>query len=462
MAVDPIDTSHLGSLFGTSDMRAVFDELATVRRYLEVEQALARAQASLDIIPHEAADAIGQVTLEDLDLATYATRTGVVGFPIAPLVAQLSELVADGYGEYAHWGATTQDIMDTALVLQIRDALSLVSRDLELLASQLTDLAAAYASTPMAGRSQLQHAMPVTFGFKVATWLAAVNRHRQRFDEAMPRLFVGQLGGAVGTLAAMHPHGLAVRDRFCEELGLAAPTITWHTTRDSLTEVVLLLANVTATLAKIGTDLALLAQTEVSEIAEPDIPGRGTSSTMPQKRNPIGSALLRTIAIAVRGEASVMLDGGVQDHERATGTWAVEWLALPRAFVLAAGALRHATTVVGGLEVDADAMRVNLDVTNGLIAAETVSMRLAPRLGRQRAHDLVAACARQAAREQTGFAAVLASNDEIAAILTAAEIEQLVDPAESLGHASDMVKAVLAPEAGAPSDRAQAGPTGVV
>lgn len=443
MAVDPIDTGYLGSLFGTPEMRHVFDEQATLRRYLEVEQALARAQAGLGIIPGDAAAAINNLELDDLDLAAHAERTGVVGFPIAPLVAQIAERTPGGHGEFAHWGATTQDIMDTALVVQVREGLGLISADLDRLAAQLAQLAEAHKATPMAGRSQLQHAVAITFGYKVATWLAAIDRHRERLEQTRHRALVGQLGGAVGTLAALHPRGLAVRDRFCEELGLAVPEITWHTTRDSLTEVALLLANLTTTLAKIGTDLVLLAQTEVAEIAEPAIPGRGTSSTMPQKRNPIGSALLRTLAIAVGGEASTMVAAGIQDHERAAGTWAPEWLSLPRTFVMTAGALHHANSVFDGLKVDAEAMRSNLDITVGLISAETVMMRLAHELGRQRAHDLVAVLARQAADEGVEFAQLLAANGEIAEILTREEIDKLVDPVTSLGHAADLVDSVL-------------------
>lgn len=444
MAVDPIDSGYLGSLFAAPEMRDVFDEGATLQRYLEVEQALARAQADLGIIPQEAAAAINELRLDDLDRAAHAERTGVVGFPIAPLVAQIAARTPEGHGEFAHWGATTQDIMDSALALQIRQGLELLAADLDMLANQLGELAQAHENTPMAGRSQLQQAVPITFGYKVATWLAAIERHRLRIEEVKPRVLVGQLGGAVGTLASLHPRGLEVQDRFCQELGLDPPPITWHTTRDSVVEVVLILANLAATLAKVGTDLALMAQTEVAEIAEPDIPGRGTSSTMPQKRNPIGSALLRTIAIAIRGEATTILDAGIQDHERATGTWAAEWLSVPRAFMLAAGALRQATSVFAGLEVDTDSMRLNLDVSKGLIIAETVMMRLAPTLGRQRAHDLVAELARRAAAEGVHFADVLASNAEVTSILSSQDIDRLMDPASSIGHAADLAQRVQA------------------
>ncbi len=447
MAVDPIDTAHLGDLFGTAEMRAVFDETATIERYLEVEKTLARVEAQLGVIPEEAAEAIAGIGIDDLDLGEYAERVAVVGFPIAPLVDQLARLVGNGYGEYAHWGATTQDIMDTALVLQLRDAIAILERDLASLSAILAALAAEHESTQLAGRSQLQQALPITFGFKAATWLAAIDRHRRRLQQAKPRILTGQLGGAVGSLAALHPDGLKVRDALCADLGLRSPEITWHTTRDSLTEFVLFLANLTTTLAKIGTDLVLMAQTEVGEIREPWVPGRGTSSTMPQKRNPVGSALLRTIAVIVRSEAIAMLDAGVQDHERATGTWVVEWLAIPRSTVLTAGALDHAIAVLGGLEVDAAAMEANLATTAGLISAEAVMMRLARSIGRQHAHDLVAVAARTAADTGSSFAEALAANDEIAGVLSRDEIEQLLRPESYIGHATSMVEAVLREDA---------------
>ncbi len=439
-----IEGRLFGEMFGTNEMRALFTDEAVVHRYLVVEAALARAQAKVGLIPRAAADAItSAVTLDPIDWPRLRERTEIVGYPILPLVEQLAEWVADGHGQYTHWGATTQDIMDTADVLQIRDALGLVSRELDAIADALAKLAADHAETPMAGRTHLQHALPVSFGYKAACWLSGIDRHRQRLKELRPRVEVVSFSGAAGTLASLGKDGLPTQAALAEELGLGVPDITWHTIRDGFAEVTGFLALVCSSLGKIGYDIMLMMQTETGEVMEPFVSGRGASSTMPQKRNPISSEMMVAAAKIVREQHSAMLDAMVQDHERATGQWHVEWQVLPTAFIVASGGLRAAREALQGLEVRPDAMRRALAVSNGLIVSEAVMMGLAPHLGRQHAHDLVYECCRKALSEGIPFLQALKSRPEITGVLGAASLESLVDPVNYLGSAPEMVRRLL-------------------
>jgi 3-carboxy-cis,cis-muconate cycloisomerase len=367
-----------------------------------------------------------------------------VGYPILPLVEQLCAWTEDGLGQYCHWGATTQDIMDTADVLQLRDALDLASAELDAIAEALADLAAAHAHTPMAGRTHLQHALPVSFGYKCATWLSAIDRHRARLAQLRPRVEVVQFSGAAGTLASLGEHGLATQRELAAELGLGVPDITWHTIRDGFAETTGLLALVTGSIGKIGYDIMLMMQTEAGEVLEPFVAGRGASSTMPQKRNPIASEMMLAAAKIVREQHSAMLDAMVQDHERATGPWHVEWHALPTAFIVASGGLRAAREALDGLEVRPEAMSRTLHLSGGLIVAEAVMMGLAPRLGRQKAHDLVYDCCREALERGIAFDDALLAQPEIAAVFQRPEIQALTDPGSYLGAAPQMTRALLA------------------
>ena len=388
-----IDSLLFRDAFGTPAMRAIFADSALVSRYIEVEVALARAQGRCGVIPAEAAHEIAQrCSLDALDFELLRKETDIVGYPILPLVHQLVKQCGEA-GRYIHWGATTQDIMDTATVLQVRDALDLVDADIAALRTILADLAERHRDTPMAGRTHLQHALPITFGYKAAIWLAMFDRHAQRLKELRPRVLVGQFAGAAGTLASLSGRGLEVQQLLMEELGLGVPATTWHVARDGLAEAVNFLALVTGSLGKIAYDVMLLSSTEFGEVFEPFVTGRGASSTMPQKRNAISSELMLAASKAVRQHAGLMLDAMVQDLERATGPWHAEWVALPESFVLSAGALHQARFMLGGLIVDPERMARNLDMTDGLIVAEAVMMGLAPHTGRQQAHDIFyAAC----------------------------------------------------------------------
>ncbi|MGQ9371614.1 class-II fumarase/aspartase family protein [Azospirillum sp. ST 5-10] len=444
MAISLVDSHLFRSLFGTDAMRSVFSEDALIARFVEVEVALARAQARLGVIPAAAAAAIAErARPEALDRTELARETGVVGYPILPLVHQLSALCGEA-GHYLHWGATTQDVMDTAVVLQVRDALHLIEADLERVRAALAGLARRYRDTPMAGRSHLQQALPVTFGYKAAVWLSALDRHADRLAELRPRVLVGQFGGAVGTLASLGADGVAVHRALMLELGLGEPAIAWHVVRDGPAETVQVLALIAGSLGKIACDVMLLMGTETGEVFEPYLPGRGASSTMPQKRNPIACEVILGVARIVRQHAGLMLDAMVQDLERATGPWPAEALALPESFALTAAALHHARLMLEGLEVDERRMAANLALTDGLIAAEAVMMGLAPQLGRGRAHDLVYEACRKARAGRRTLHAVLAEDAEVVERLGADRLARLTDPANYLGAAREMVDRLLA------------------
>src|SRR5258708_522428 len=383
-------------IFSTEPMRRIFADENRIQKYLDIEAALARAQSRLGIIPQNACDEIlRHCAIAEYDFAKLKAQTERIGYPVLPVVQQLVALCRDGLGEWCHWGATTQDITDTATVLQIRAALDLVEADLVAISDALAALAKRYRDTPMAGRSNLQQAVPITFGYKVATYLAAFERHRQRLKELRPRVLVGEFGGAAGTLSSLGNRGLEVQAGLMKELGLGQPAIAWHTVRDTIAEVGCFLGLVTGSCGKIAFDVKLMMQTEVEEVYEPFHEGRGSSSTMPQKRNPISSVYITALTSLVRQHVAALLDAMVEDHERATGPWEIEWIALPEIFLLSAGALAQTRFIVSGLQVDAKKMRANLDITRGLIVSEAVMMGVAPYLGRERAHDLISDIRRQ-------------------------------------------------------------------
>jgi 3-carboxy-cis,cis-muconate cycloisomerase len=288
--------------------------------------------------------------------------------------------------------------------------------------------------------------VPLTFGFKTATLLAAMQRHRQRLLQMRPRVLVGEFGGAVGTLASLGADGLEVQAALMGELGLGQPEIAWHTVRDRIGEVACFLGLLTGTLGKISMDVKLLMQTEVGEAYEPFQEARGSSSTMPQKRNPIASLYIHSTAALVRQHVAALLEAAVADHERSTGPWQIEWIALPEIFLLASGALAQTRLMIGGLEVDAERMRANLHLTKGMIVSEAVMMGLGPHLGRQRAHDLVYDICRKVAATGEPLVELLTRDPEISRHLGRAQLEQLCDPGRYLGLAGEMVDAVLARE----------------
>ena len=444
MPTNPADSPILGTLYGSDAMRAVFDERAYFQRMLDVEAALARVQARLGIIPADAAEAITRAArVENLSTEELAASARNVGYPVVGLVAGLSRAAGEA-GRWTHWGATTQDIMDTAVALQVRDALDSIDADIRELRGILVDLSKKHRDTPMAGRTHLQQALPVTFGYKTAIWLAMFDRHQQRLAQLRPRVAVVEFAGAAGTLASLGDKGFEVQKALAAELKLGVPATTWHVARDGFAETVNLLALVTGSLGKIATDIMIMASNEFGEVYEPFVKGRGASSTMPQKRNPISSELMLAAAKAVRQQAGLMVDAMIQDFERATGPWHAEWIAIPESFILTSGALHQAKFALGGLIVDTDRMKQNLGISKGLIVAEAVMMQMAPYAGRQQAHDIVYDACRTVNEKGGTLAEALAVLPDVTKHFNRDAIDGMTDPANYLGLAPQMVDRAIA------------------
>lgn len=440
--VSALDSPIWGRSFADDEMREIFGADRYVTACIEVELALARAQARLGIIPKEAAEGISAAaaTLE-LDRDRLARETEIVGYPILPIVEQLAPAAGEA-GRYLHWGATTQDIMDSATVLQLREGLTLIARRVEAVRAALTTLARDHRDTPMAGRTHMQHALPITFGYKAATWLSGFDRHAERLEQLAPRVLMVQFSGASGTLASLSGRGLEVQAGLAEELDLGVPPITWHAIRDGVAEAVQLLALIGGSLAKIAADVSMMMTTELGEVAEPFVRHRGASSTMPQKANPISCELILAGARLMRNHASAMLDAMIHDHERATGPWHLEWSAVPEGFAIASGMLAQAEFMLSGLRVFPENMGRNLDHSRGLIVAEAVMMALAPLTGRKEAHDIVYAGCRRAVDQGITLHDALKDDPEVT--LSPDDLRSLTDPRNYLGEAPDMVDRMLA------------------
>ena len=444
MGASIIDSAIFGNIFSTDAMREVWSDRNRTAKYLDIERALAVVQGRLGIIPSDAADEIARnCDIEKVDMDALRAQTERIGYPVLGVVSQLNALCRDKLGEYCHWGATTQDITDTATVLQIREGLDIIDAELQAIAAALAELSRRYRDTPVIGRSNLQQAIPVTFGFKTAAILAGIERHRERLAQLRPRVLMGEFGGACGTLASIEHGALETQAGLMAELGLGQPAIAWHTVRDTIAEVGAFLGLVGGSLGKIAMDVKLMMQHEVAEVYEPFAPGRGSSSTMPQKRNPISSCYIHAAVSVVRQHAAALMDAMIADHERSTGPWEIEWIALPEAFCLLAGALRQTRFVLEGLEVDAANMRANIDLTNGLVMSEAVMMGLGPYIGREYAHDLVYDLCREAITTNRPLLDILAEHPEINVHLDREALARLCDPANYLGQAGAMVDKVL-------------------
>lgn len=448
------DSRIFGNILSTPESAAIWSDESRTKYYLAFESALAKVQADLGIIPQDAARHIvatcANTSFLDWDLLREQTER--VGYPVLGVVKQIVSTVnavdaSAKLGEWAHWGATTQDVTDTATILQLRDTLDLIETELHRTMEALRKLAETHKHTPMAARSNLQQAVPISYGFKLARLLSTFQRHAARLQEVRSRLLVLEFGGAAGTLATLSPSGsdtvgLACHDRLAHELGLHPADIAWHTERDRIVEVSYFCALLTGACAKFATDLKLMMQSEVSEASEPYAPDRGSSSTMPQKRNPIGCAYITACAASVRHLANAISEGAVADHERSTGPWEIEWICLPQLCPLTVCAMRHTRLLLEGLEVHPRHMAQNLALSKGLICSEAVMMGLAPALGRQYAHDLVYGLCREAATSGTPLEELLARCAEVA--LDRAELARLCDARNYLGLSVKMTERVLA------------------
>ncbi|WP_080745057.1 3-carboxy-cis,cis-muconate cycloisomerase [Cupriavidus necator] len=449
----PTVTRLTDPMFGSPPVLDIFSDAGTVQRMLAVEAALARAEAECGVIPAAAAAVIsevcGDVSVIDLDaLAQAAVAAGNLAIPF---VRQLTAAVAARDAEaarYVHWGATSQDIIDTALVLQLGDALPAIERELVALGDACATLAQRHRDTPMVARTWLQHALPTTFGCKVAGWIDALRRDLPRLAEVRAQARTLQFGGAAGTLASLGDQAPVVARELARELSLDLPLLPWHSHRDRLVAVAAALGMLTGTLGKIARDISLMMQTEIAEVAEPAGPGRGGSSTMPHKRNPVGCAAMLTASVRVPPLVATMLAGMVQEHERALGGWQAEWDTLPQIVALAAGSLRQAGEVIGGLQVDAARMRANLDLTHGLILGEAAMLALGDRIGRLQAHTLVEHASRRAVVQGTSLrdalAAMLREDPAHAGLLDDAALDRLADPGNYAGQSARFADAAVA------------------
>jgi 3-carboxy-cis,cis-muconate cycloisomerase len=432
-------------LFGTEEMRALFNDTALIQGWLDAEAALARAEAAVGIVPEEAAEEIARKAQAGL-LDPEEIRHGIrdANHPLVPVIRAFAAICEGGAGEYVHWGATTQDIMDTGMVLQLRGAHALVVRRVERLVRSLASLAARERGTLMAGRTHGQHALPVTLGFKLAVFVDEFLRHRERLLQLAPRLLVGQLAGAVGTLASLGEDAEEVRREYCAALELERPALAWHTARDSLAELAGVVSMVAATCERLAQEVILLQKTEVAELFEAHEDANVGSSTLPQKRNPMTAESVVAAARLVRRNAVVALEGMTGQHERDMGPWQAEWAWVPELCINADAALVQTITLVEGLTVDRERMRANLDRSGGLIMAEAAMMRAAERIGRQTAHDLLHELAMRAFEENLSFRELLAVDPRITNVFPPDDIESLLDPGSYLGLAEQSVDAVLA------------------
>lgn len=434
--------------FTQEPMRLIFSDQGRVQGMLDFEAALARAEASIGAIPAEVVNdivAACDASLYDFDELSIAI--GNAGNSAIPLVKALGKQIAtrsETAERYVHMGATSQDVMDTGLVLQLRSAVGLLEQDLANLADTLAQQAQRHAGVPMSGRTWLQQATPITLGAKIAGWLGSITRHRQRLKELKPRLLCLQFGGASGSLAALGEMAFPVAEALAGELKLGLPDQPWHTQRDRLAEFASFLGLVAGSLGKIGRDISLMMQTEAGEVFEPAAAGKGGSSTMPHKRNPVGAAVMIGAATRAPGLVATMLTAMPQEHERSLGLWHAEWETLPELCCVVSGSLQQALAVIPGLEVDAERMLQNLDLTHGLVLAEAVSIALAQRMGRDAAHHLIEQCCRRAVEQGKHLREVLGAEPQVAEQLSAQALDNLLNPAHYLGQSKRWVKRAVA------------------
>ena len=439
-----LDSKIFGPLFGDSEINELLTDGAYVRALVEVEIALARAEGRLGVIPTSAAEQISKrAHWNKIDITALAKGAIRSGFPTIVLVQELRKAVGGEVAPYVHWGATTQDIMDTAFVLQLRAAIKLYKGRLVELARHLSELSNRHRVTVLAERTHGQQALPVSFGLKAAGWLAPLLRDTRRLDEISPRLLVVQFGGAAGTLAALGDKGLAVMQGLAEELGLNVPVMPWHAQRDNLVEFAGWLSLLTGSLGKFAQDIILLAQTEVGEVSESAEEGRGGSSTMPQKSNPITSEMIVAAARTNASLLSALHQAQIQEHERATHGWQVEWLTLPQMMVLTGGALKHALYLAKNLQVDQAKMRQNIANADDVILAEAAVFALAKTMPRSKADELVKkACAVAAAEGKPLIAVVRKLASGIIAD-DAIDWQALATPENYLGETERIIDRVL-------------------
>ena len=444
MSLSPL----LAPMLSSAAMRALCDDRAYLQFMLDFEAALARAEAAAGVVPSSAAEAIASACKASAfnlaDLAEAATRSGNLAIPLVKaLTAEIARSDTDA-ARFVHWGATSQDVIDTATMLGLRAGIDALLADIDRAIAGFARQAALHRNTAIVARTWLQHALPMPFGLKLAEYAAALHRSRGRLLHLKKHALALQFGGAAGTLAALGDQGLKVAEKLSEILGLPLPEAPWHSHRDRIAEAASVLAILAGTCGKIARDVQLMMQTDVAEAFEPSGEGRGGSSTMPHKRNPVAAASALAAAIMAPNLAATIFAAQVGDHERSAGPWHAEWPTLPSLLLLTSGALASTVDIAEGLEVDASRMRANLDATGGLIMAEAVAFALAEKVGKQEAHHLVEAASKKAVAEKKSFRAVLEKDPAITAHLEAKEIAQLLEPMAYQGVSQTLIDRLLA------------------
>lgn len=441
-----IDSNYFKDLFSDKFVCEIFCDESRLKFWLDIEVALAVAQELSGIIPVGTAEKIkSQARIECIDHTAMKAEFDRVGFPILPFVHQLTNACDPETARWVHFGATTQDILDTGTVLQIREGLQWVESELEFVLFAVSSLAQRHRNTVMAGRTFQQLAAPITFGYKAAIWLDELLRHKERLRDIKRRVLVLQCSGAVGTFATLGGLGLNVQEKMCEILKLDMPDISWHVARDRWGELVQYFALLSATFAKIANEVVILMRTEIGELSEPFEQGRGASTTLPQKRNPISCEPIIAVAHKLRELASSQLASMIQEHERgAMGQMHLEWMVIPEAFAMISGSLKHSRFVLENLVVAEVQMKENIMLGGGLIMSEAVMMGLATKIGKKKAHDLVYKAAGNAWDKKCSLKESLIESEEVTNLLNESEIDALLDPLNYVGVAPQMVDKVIA------------------
>lgn len=439
-----LDSQIYGGAWGTDEMRAIFDDVPRTQAWLEIIAALALAQAELGIIPESAAVEIAsKADVQLLDLENVRRGYRQTSHSTLGLIRELQRILSPEAGEWVYFGATVQDITDTWTMLALTRVAEITYRDSRALEAALLDHAARYRDTVMPGRTHGQIGLPITFGFKCAVWASEARRHLERLRELAPRLRVGQLAGAVGSVSSYGAKGLELQARFCTRLGLAAPDISWDTARDTIAEFGNLAALISGTLAKMGTEIYNLQRPEIFEVTEPFESGRVGSITMPHKRNPEYSEQIVTLARVIRYNAALLTEGMLHEHERDARSWKAEWLALPETCLCLGKALALTRAMIEGLVVNAERMQRNLDATNGYVLSEAVMLALAQKMGKQTAHQVVYEASMRGVEQGLTFKQALVADERITSQLSETEIDALLDYRAHLGMISDMIERVL-------------------
>lgn len=439
-----IDSQIHGSMFSTDEMREIFSDKSWAQKWLDTEAALAKAQAELGVIPQEKADIINKYAKAELLDIPSIGEFYKSSITIVPLLKAFKAVLPDRAGEFVHWGATSQDIVDTGIVLLQRDAYNVILRDMKVCLEACLDLAAKHRKTVMAGRTHVVHAIPITFGYKAAVWADELGRDIERLEEMAKRVFVGEMAGAVGTLASQPEHGLATQKRMFEILGLGVPTIAWHVARDSQAEFASTLALCAGTLGRINHEILTLQRTEILELEEPFFMGKIGSSTMPHKRNPAVLENVLALCRNVRSIAPCIVETMVSENERDWGCFMSEWEAIPRACHLLGCALQKSANILKNLIVYPKHMERNLFAQKGLMMSECVMMHLATKLGRLTSHEIVYRSCMKAYENEVDLKSVLMQTPEVVAAFTEDEIDHMLNPHTYIGLAPEFVDRVLA------------------